>query len=78
MAIYIIKVTTNKEDRALEMISDRARKKQLAVQAVVRPHGLKGYLILEAEAAGQTNRAKEITKHLGNLENTYFISTIKQ
>jgi transcriptional antiterminator NusG len=49
MAIYIIKVTTNKEDRALEMIGDRARKKQLAVQAVVRPHGLKGYLILEAE-----------------------------
>ncbi|MAE49552.1 hypothetical protein CMI48_01860 [Candidatus Pacearchaeota archaeon] len=49
MAIYIIKVTTNKEDRALEMIADRARKKQLAVQTVVRPHGLKGYLILEAE-----------------------------
>ena len=31
------------------MIADRARKKQLAVQTVVRPHGLKGYLILEAE-----------------------------
>jgi transcriptional antiterminator NusG len=48
MAIFIIKVTTNKEDRAVEMISQRAAKKQINVFAVVRPHGLKGYIILEA------------------------------
>jgi transcription termination/antitermination protein NusG len=48
MAIFIIKVTTNKEERALEMISDRAVKKQLQVFAIVKPHGLKGYIILEA------------------------------
>jgi len=48
MPIFIIKVTTNKEDRALEMISDRVQKKNLNVFAVVRPHGLKGYIILEA------------------------------
>tara|TARA_Y100000310_G_scaffold343942_1_gene454063 strand:+ start:263 stop:793 length:531 start_codon:yes stop_codon:yes gene_type:complete len=48
MAIFIIKVTTNKEDRALEMISNRVEKKQLEVFAIARPHGLKGYLILEA------------------------------
>jgi transcriptional antiterminator NusG len=46
--LFIIKVTTNKEDRALEMISQRAEKKQLQVFAAVRPHGLKGYVILEA------------------------------
>jgi len=46
--IFIIKVTTNKEDRALEMISDRAEKKNIAVAAIARPHGLKGYIILEA------------------------------
>ena len=46
--IFIIKVTTNKEDRAVEMISDRARKKQLQVYSVIKPHGLKGYIILEA------------------------------
>ncbi len=47
--IFIIKVTTNKEDRAVEMISDRAQKKQLNVFSVVKPHGLKGYIILETE-----------------------------
>lgn len=46
--IFIIKVTTNKEERAVEMISTRAAKKNLNVFAVVRPHGLKGYIILEA------------------------------
>ena len=46
--LFIIKVTTNKEERAFEMISDRVQKKDLAVYSVVKPHGLKGYVILEA------------------------------
>jgi transcriptional antiterminator NusG len=46
--LFIIKVTTNKEDRAAEMIVQRAEKKNLNVYTVVRPHGLKGYIILES------------------------------
>ena len=46
--IFIIKVTTNKEDKAIEMMSQRSQKKSLGVYALVRPHGLKGYIILEA------------------------------
>ena len=48
MAIYVIKVTTNKEDRALEMIEDKAKKKELSVYSLARPHGLRGYIFLEA------------------------------
>ena len=47
--IFIIKVTTNKEDRAVEMIADRSEKKNLNVHSVSRPHGLRGYVLLEAE-----------------------------
>ena len=47
--IFIIKVTTNKEERAVDMISDRASKKELNVFSVLRPHGLRGYVLLEAE-----------------------------
>tara|TARA_Y100000310_G_scaffold32133_1_gene30519 strand:+ start:8955 stop:9572 length:618 start_codon:yes stop_codon:yes gene_type:complete len=47
--IFIIKVTTNKEDRALELISDKVRKKELSVYSLARPHGLRGYIFLEAE-----------------------------
>jgi len=47
--IFIIKVTTNKEERAVEMIAERIRKKDLNAFAVLRPHGLRGYILLEAE-----------------------------
>ena len=47
--IFIIKVTTNKEEKAVDMIADRAEKKQLNTYAVLRPHGLRGYVLLEAE-----------------------------
>jgi len=47
--IFIIKVTTNKEERAVDMISDRIKKKELNVFSVSRPHGLRGYILLEAE-----------------------------
>lgn len=47
--IFIIKVITNKEERAIEMIADRATKKNLNVYSVSRPHGLRGYVLLEAE-----------------------------
>ncbi len=47
--IFIIKVTTNKEERALDMIADRAEKKKLSIYSVFKPHGLRGYIFLESE-----------------------------
>ena len=47
--IFIIKVTTNKEEKAVDMISDRIEKKNLNTFTVLRPHGLRGYILLEAE-----------------------------
>lgn len=47
--IYVIKVTTNKEDRALDMIEEKSQKKELNVYSLARPHGLRGYIFLEAD-----------------------------
>jgi len=47
--IFIIKVQTNKEERAVDMIAERVEKKNLNVFSVSRPHGLRGYVLLEAE-----------------------------
>ncbi|MBS3076181.1 transcription elongation factor Spt5 [Candidatus Pacearchaeota archaeon] len=47
--IFIIKVITNKEERAVDMISERAQKKGINIFSVSRPHGLRGYILLEAE-----------------------------
>ena len=46
--IYIVKVTTNKEDKALEMIADKVKKKKIGIYALARPHGLRGYIFLES------------------------------
>ena len=46
--IFIIKVQTNKEEATVEMIADRAKKKEINLYSVLRPHGLRGYIILEA------------------------------
>ena len=47
--IYAIKVTTNKEDRALDMIEEKIKKNNLPVYSLARPHGLRGYIFLEAD-----------------------------
>ncbi|MBI2124278.1 transcription elongation factor Spt5 [Candidatus Pacearchaeota archaeon] len=46
--IFVIKVTTNKEDKAVDLIEDRSIKKKLEVYSIARPHGLRGYIFLEA------------------------------
>jgi len=46
--IFIVKVTTNKEDRAFDLITEKIKSKKINVYAVARPHGLRGYLILES------------------------------
>lgn len=55
--IFIIKVITNKEERALDLIADRAEKKNLNVFSVFRPHGLRGYIFLEAEERDSAEEA---------------------
>ena len=46
--IFVIKVTTNKEDKAMDMIIEKVQKKSLQVFSISRPHGLRGYIFLEA------------------------------
>ena len=45
---FVVKVTTNKEDKALELIAEKEKKKKVNVYAVARPHGLRGYIFLES------------------------------
>jgi len=47
--LFVVKVTTNKEARAFELISDRVNIKNLEVYAIARPHGLRGYIFMEAK-----------------------------
>ncbi len=46
--IFVLKVTTNKEEQALDIVAERATKKQLNVYSLSRPHGLRGYVLIES------------------------------
>lgn len=46
--IYVVKVTTNKEDKVVDMIYEKLKRKSLNVLAVARPHGLRGYIFVES------------------------------
>lgn len=65
--IFVVKVTTNKEDHATDMIAERAEKKNLSVFSVARPHGLRGYILVEAaniESAEQAIHGLPYVKNL--------------
>jgi transcriptional antiterminator NusG len=46
--IFVVKVTTNKEEKALDMIAEKVMKKKINIYSIARPHGLRGYIFLES------------------------------
>jgi len=47
--IFILKTTANREDQVMDFVADNVQKKNLGVHCIIRPHGLRGYIIMEAE-----------------------------
>jgi transcriptional antiterminator NusG len=47
--IFVVKVITNKEDQAAELIAAKVEKKKLEVFSIIRPHGLRGYILVESQ-----------------------------
>ncbi|PIN88517.1 transcription elongation factor Spt5 [Candidatus Pacearchaeota archaeon CG10_big_fil_rev_8_21_14_0_10_35_13] len=54
---FVIKVTTNKEEKAVELITDRVNKKNLSIFSIAKPHGLRGYIFLEAQDRANAEEA---------------------
>ncbi|MCS7134272.1 MAG: transcription elongation factor Spt5 [Candidatus Pacearchaeota archaeon] len=46
--IFVVKVQTSKEEQAIDLIAERIRKKKIEVYGLVHPHGLRGYVLIEA------------------------------
>ncbi|MCX8147606.1 MAG: transcription elongation factor Spt5 [Candidatus Woesearchaeota archaeon] len=48
--VFALRTTANREDQVMDFItSNIEKKKDLRVYAVVRPHGMRGYIFIEAE-----------------------------
>ena len=46
--IYGLRTTANREDQVMDFIVSNAQKKKLEVFSVIRPHGMRGYIFVEA------------------------------
>lgn len=46
--IYALRTTANREDQVLAFVSSNATRKKLGVYSVISPHGMRGYIFLEA------------------------------
>jgi transcriptional antiterminator NusG len=46
--IYAIRTTANREDEVMDFVSSNAKRKKIEVYSVIRPHGMRGYIFIEA------------------------------
>ena len=55
--IYALRTTANREDQVLAFVSSNAKRKGLEVYSVCRPHGMRGYIFVEAGSRSDAEQA---------------------
>ena len=47
--IFALRTTANREDQVVDFLTSNVLKKKLEVYAIIRPHGMRGYIFIEAK-----------------------------
>ena len=55
--IFALRTTANREDQVMDFVASNATKKKLEVYSVVRPHGMRGYIFIEAATKQDAEQA---------------------
>ena len=55
--IYALRTTANREDQVMDFIISKIQKGGLNIYSIVRPHGMRGYIFVEAENEIDANEA---------------------
>ncbi len=55
--IFALRTTANREDQVMDFVSSNAVKRKLEVYSVIRPHGMRGYIFIEAAAKADAEQA---------------------
>jgi transcriptional antiterminator NusG len=55
--IFALRTTANRETQVMDFVTSNARKKKLEVYSVIRPHGMRGYIFLEARTKSDAEQA---------------------
>ena len=48
--LFALRTTANREDQVLDFMSSNIQQKGFAVYSIIRPHGMRGYIFIEAES----------------------------
>ena len=49
-SIFALRTTANREDQVMDFLTSNAQKKGLGVFSIIRPHGMRGYIFVEASS----------------------------
>ncbi len=55
--IYALRTTANREDQVMDFVVSNATRKKLEVYSIIRPHGMRGYIFLEAGSRSDAEQA---------------------
>ena len=47
--IFALRTTANREDQVVDFLSSNVEKKKIEVYTIIRPHGMRGYIFIEAK-----------------------------
>ncbi len=56
-SIFALRVTANREDQVMSFVSSNVTRKKVNVYSVIRPHGMRGYIFLEADTKADAEQA---------------------
>lgn len=48
--LFALRTTANREDQVMSFIASHVERKNMNVYSVIRPHGMRGYIFIEAES----------------------------
>ncbi len=57
--IFAVRTTANREDQVMDFLTSNIKKKKLAVYAVIHPHGMRGYIFVEAATRSDAEEAAQ-------------------
>ena len=55
--IFALRTTANREDQVMDFISSNVQRKELEVYSIVRPHGMRSYIFVEALSRAEAEAA---------------------
>jgi|SRR3989338_4125494 len=55
--IFALRTTANREDQVMDFVTSNASKKKLDVYSIIRTHGMRGYIFIEAATRNDAEQA---------------------